>query len=56
MSRMKNAEMRRFWGLTWQGWANYLVLRWFGWRIVRTVEDDGTVSSTKLQRWRGTKW
>lgn len=43
--------MRRFLGLTWVGWLNYLVLRWLFVRLAYTVEPDNTVSGYKLLRW-----
>jgi hypothetical protein len=36
--------LRRWRGLTWVGWVNYVVLRWFLFRIAYAVEDDGTIS------------
>lgn len=43
--------MRRLLGLTWIGWLNFLVLRWFFVRLFYVVESDGTIS-----RWGLTKW
>lgn len=36
--------LKRWRGLTWVGWLNYLVLRWFLFRIYYMVEEDNTIS------------
>lgn len=47
---MKDADLRRFLGLTWAGWLNCLILQWTGFRLHRVVESDGTISAWQL-RW-----
>lgn len=32
--------MRRFLGLTWCGWLNFVILQWTGFRLQRVVEGD----------------
>lgn len=41
--------LRRWRGLTWVGWLNYLFLRWFLFRIAYTVEENGTISRYQLK-------
>lgn len=48
---MKAAAMRRVFGLTWVGWLNRIVLRWFFVCLAYRVEDDDTVSGYFLARW-----
>lgn len=43
--------MRRVLGLTWVGWLNRLILRWFCIRLHYVVETDNTIS-----RWGVTRW
>lgn len=43
--------MRRVLGLTWVGWLNILLLRWFFVRLYYVVEQDNTVSGYGLHRW-----
>ncbi len=47
---MKDADLRRFLGLTWAGWLYCLLLQWLGLRLCREVEDDDTISAWAL-RW-----
>jgi hypothetical protein len=47
--------LRRWRGLTWVGWLNYVVLRWFLFRLTYNVEEDGNISRYYFQfvpRWR----
>lgn len=47
--------LKRWRGLTWVGWLNFLVLRWLLFRIGYTVEPDGTISRyyvTFMPTWR----
>lgn len=48
--------MRRWRGLTWMGWVNYLVLRWFFVRLHRVVEDDGEITGYGLRRCFSWRW
>ena len=43
--------MRRFLGLTWVGWLNRLVLRWFFVRLAYRVYSDNTFGGYFLIRW-----
>lgn len=43
--------LRRFRGMTWVGWLNRLVLRWFFVRLAYRLEPDNTISGWMLQRW-----
>ena len=47
---MKDSDLRRFLGLTWAGWLNFLVLQWIGLRLVRVVELDDTITCWRI-RW-----
>lgn len=50
--------LKRWRGLTWVGWLNYLVLRWFLVRIHYVVETDNTISSYGVRfvpTWRWSK-
>lgn len=37
---MMASNMRRVGGLTWVGWLNFILLRWFFVRLSYAVEDD----------------
>ncbi len=43
--------LRRWRGLSWVGWLNRLVLRWFFVRLGYVVESDNTISKYFLHRW-----
>jgi hypothetical protein len=47
---VKDAQLRRFLGLTWAGWLNG-VLQFTGFRLVRWVETDGDRIG-EITRWR----
>lgn len=47
----QQGPMRRVLGLTWVGWLNMLVLRWFFVRLYYMVETDNTISGWGLHRW-----
>jgi hypothetical protein len=44
MSHAPKGPLRRWRGLTWIGWLNFLLLRWFLFRLSYNVEDDGSIS------------
>lgn len=48
--------LRRFRGLTWVGWLNYLVLRWFLLRLIYTVEEDNSISRYQLKICKTWRW
>ena len=41
--------LKRWHGLTWVGWLNFILLRWFLFRICYQVETDGSVSKYSLK-------
>lgn len=45
---MRDADMRRVFGLTWAGWLNCLLLQWLCLRLQRDVEDNGVISCWAL--------
>lgn len=48
---MKASKMRRFRGLTWVGWLNFLLLRWFLVRLAYCVDIDDEIVGYKLKWW-----
>lgn len=48
---MKADSIRRVLGLTWVGWLNFLLLRWFFVRLSYQVEDNGDRGRFALVRW-----
>lgn len=40
---MNEYDLRDFWGLTWAGWLNCLVLQWFGFRLWRHIDNTDTI-------------
>lgn len=51
-----NGPLRRWRGLTWVGWLNFLVLRWFLFRVYYVVETDGTISKYGMRFIPSWRW